>query len=56
MEFLGSYATLRKATIIFVMSVRLSVQMGQLDSHWTDFHEILYLSHFRKSVEKIQVL
>jgi len=24
------------------------------NSHWTDFHEILYLSIFRKSVEKIQ--
>jgi len=54
-EFLGAYATLRKAIIIFVMSVRLSVQMVQLGSHWTDFHEILYFSNFRKSVEKIQV-
>ena len=27
----------------------LSVRMGQLDSHWTDFHEILYLIIFRKS-------
>jgi hypothetical protein len=24
--------------------------MQQLGSHWTDFHEILYLSIFRKSV------
>ena len=24
--------------------------------HWTDFYEILYLSIFRKSVEKIQIL
>ena len=30
--------------------------MKQLVSHWTDFHEILYLSVFRKSVEEIQVL
>jgi hypothetical protein len=29
--------------------------MEQLRFHWTDFHEILYLSIFRKSVEKIQV-
>jgi hypothetical protein len=29
--------------------------MEQLGSHWTDVHEILYLSIFRKSVEKIQV-
>jgi len=29
--------------------------MEQLDSHWTDFDEIWYLSIFRKSAEKIQV-
>jgi hypothetical protein len=29
--------------------------MKQLSSHCTDFPEILYLSIFRKSVEKIQV-
>ena len=29
--------------------------MGQLGSHWTDFHVILYLSIFRKFVEKIHV-
>jgi hypothetical protein len=28
--------------------------MEQLDSNWTDFREILYLSIFRKSVEQIQ--
>ena len=27
----------------------------KLDFHWTDFHEISYLSIFRKSVEEIQV-
>ena len=26
----------------------LSVRMEQLDSHWTDFHEILYFTIFRK--------
>jgi hypothetical protein len=31
-----------------------SVRMEQLGSHVTDFHEILYLNIFRKSVEKIQ--
>jgi hypothetical protein len=36
--------------------VCLSVRMEQLVSHWTDFHEIWYLSNFRKSVEKIRVL
>jgi hypothetical protein len=29
--------------------------MEQGDSHWTDFHEIWYLSIFRKSVVNIQV-
>jgi hypothetical protein len=29
--------------------------MQQLGFHWPDFHEIWYLSTFRKSVEKIQV-
>jgi hypothetical protein len=36
---LGEFAKLRKATISFVMSVRLSsVHMEQLGYHWTDFH------------------
>jgi hypothetical protein len=54
---------LRKATASFVMSAFLSVRMSvhpsfrkeQLASHWTDFHQIWYLSIFRVSVEKIQV-
>jgi hypothetical protein len=29
--------------------------MEQLGTHWTDFHEILGISIFQKSVEKIQV-
>jgi hypothetical protein len=29
--------------------------MEQLGFHWTDFHEILYLCLFGKSVEQIQV-
>ena len=43
-KFLGAFAKLRKAAISFVMSVRPSVRpsvrMEQLGSHWTDFHEI----------------
>ena len=35
------------------MSVRPSARMEQLGSHWTDFHEILYLSSFRKTAEII---
>jgi hypothetical protein len=37
---LGAFTKLRKATISFVSfrpSIRLSVRMVQLDSHWTDF-------------------
>ena len=34
--FLGAFAKLRKATISFIMSVRLSVRMEQLGSQWTD--------------------
>jgi hypothetical protein len=49
---LGAFAKLRKATISFVMSVRLE----QLGFHWTDFHEMWYFDIFRKSVQKIQVL
>jgi hypothetical protein len=37
------------------MSVRPSVRTEQIGSHWTDFHEMLYLIIFRKTVEKIQV-
>jgi hypothetical protein len=42
---LGAFARLRKATIFFVMSVRLSVhlpsvRMEHLGSHWTDLHEV----------------
>jgi hypothetical protein len=40
---LGAVAKFRKAVISFVISVRLSVRMEQLDSYWTDFHEISYL-------------
>jgi len=37
------------------MSVRPSVRMEHLGSHWTDFHEIWYLSIYWKSVLKLQV-
>jgi hypothetical protein len=42
-EFLGAFVKLRKATISFVMPVRLSLcpsfRMEQLSSHWKDFSE-----------------
>jgi len=36
-------------------SVCLSFSMEKLGFHWTDFHEILHLNIFRKSVQMIQV-
>ena len=39
-KLLGTFAKLGKVTISCVMSVRASVRMNQLGSHWTDFHEI----------------
>ena len=50
---LGAFTKLIKATTSFVMSVRLSVRVEQLCSHWKDFHEILNSNTFRKSFEKI---
>ena len=56
LSFLSSLATLRKASISYGMSVCLcrSVRVEHLGSHWTDFHEIWYLSIFRKPVKKCQ--
>jgi hypothetical protein len=54
-EYIGAFTKLWKATISFGISVRPSVRLEQLGSHWTNCHEILYLRIFRKSVEKIQV-
>jgi len=51
--FLGAFAKLRKAIISFVMSVSVRPPLWKNSSHWTDFHEIWYLSIFRKSVERI---
>ena len=54
-KYFGDFTKLQKATISFVMSVCLSVRMKQLGSHWRDFHDIWYLTIFRKSVQKTQV-
>ena len=51
--FLRAFVKLRKATISFVRSVRLSTQRTRLSLE--DFNEILHLSILRKSVNKIQV-
>jgi hypothetical protein len=40
-EFLGAFAKLLKATISFFVSIRPSVRMKQLGTHWTFIHEIL---------------
>jgi hypothetical protein len=55
MQFLGSFAKLRKATITCIMPVCLSVHMKQIDYQLADFQAIWYTIIFRKSVEKIQV-
>jgi hypothetical protein len=39
--------------MLLCLSVRPSVHIEELGSHWTDFYEIWYLSIFWKSVEKI---
>jgi hypothetical protein len=39
LQFFGTFSKLRKVTITFVMSVRLSVRIQQLGSHWTGFDE-----------------
>jgi hypothetical protein len=53
-QFLGAFAKLPTAAVSSCLSVRVSVRMEKLGSHWVDFHEIWY-AYFRKSVEKIQV-
>jgi hypothetical protein len=48
---------MRKATISFVVSVRLSVCMEQLGSYRTDFEESWYSGFFfLKPLDKMQVL
>jgi len=56
MIVLSTFEKFRKAAVNFIMYVCLSVRTEQLGSHWTDFHEISYLSIFRKSVGTIQLL
>jgi hypothetical protein len=51
-QFLGAFAKLWKATIRFATSV---CPHGTSQLHWTDFHEIGYLSILGKSVDKFQV-
>ena len=39
----------------YLRYVRSSVRMKHSGSHWKDFHDILHLNIFRKSVQKSQV-
>jgi hypothetical protein len=43
-DWLDAFAKLRKATLGFVMSIRLSVRPEQFGSHWKGFSDISYLS------------
>jgi hypothetical protein len=52
--FLGAFAKLQKATIRFVMSVRLSVRMEKPGSNWKDCPKIWYLVIFWKC-QQIQI-
>ena len=45
-SFLGLSAKLRKATVSYVMSVRLFVRIEQVGSNWTAFHGIWCLNIF----------
>ena len=57
MWFLIAFAKLRKATISFVLFVRLSARpQSATRLPLVDFYDIWYMSIFRKYVEKIQVL
>ena len=40
LSLVDAFAKFPKASLSFAMSVRPPVRMGQLGSHWTDFHEI----------------
>jgi hypothetical protein len=53
--FARKIAKKKEKNTSFVMSVRMSVHMEQLSSHWTDFHEVWCFRIFRKSVEKIEI-
>jgi hypothetical protein len=56
---LGVFQEFRKATVTFVMFVRLSVRLSdrieQLGLNWTNFREICYFSIFKKPVYETEV-
>jgi len=54
--FVNTFATFRKATITFVMSVRPSICVEQLWSLWTNCNGVWCLVILRKCARKIQLL
>jgi len=54
-EILGAFSKLRRATVSFVMNVRLSVLMEKVGFHWTNSNKIWHWRIFRKSVDRNQV-
>jgi len=53
-SFYALFAKLRKATIIFFVSVLPSISKEHFGSHFTDFHEIWRIRIFRICVETIE--
>jgi hypothetical protein len=51
--FLGPCANFRRVTIIF-MSVYLSVHIQRLDSHWTDFRNIIPIHYINQPVNAVE--
>ena len=45
-SFLGAFEKLRMSIISLFLCVCLFVSPEQFGSHWTDFHQILYLNIF----------
>ena len=51
--FLGPCANCRRVTIIFI-SACLSVRMQRLDSHWTDFRNIIPIHYINQPVNAVE--
>jgi hypothetical protein len=54
--FSSVFTKLWKITVSFVVSIRVSICMEQLGSHWMHVREIWCLSIYQKSVKKMQAL
>ena len=51
-QLFGCVKNCERRPLASTLPLSTSNRMKQLGSHWTDFHEILYTSIFRKPVEK----